>query len=471
MSKTELYARLQREARNLMLKEGEKLERAFKEKLLELEKEIIHQLVKRPKTEFEAWNLLQVWKSVEESIKRWKKKEWLPTVDKHIRETLAMAHNQALKVLMEILGEEELKRELKTPSWHLLPEESLKFVLKFPFHFAGKFADDLKEQIREKLFIGIAMGKSYHEIAREIDLLNIPTIKPFKNSWERAQTIARTEVARAYHMGTLMTYKRLGVEEIKIICGSSPCNLCLSHCGTVKPISYADYVLKHPNCTCTYVAAKWKGKVLEERDYKRAKLLTRQKETALNEAKNFLRRWERAFSKPFTKEQMIEEFKKFFPSEGEFKLHVKRHAIPEEIIEEVAKRLNKKTKEVSYRDVEAFFPSQIQEWTYEYLKNTFRALAHPSIVFKQFPRQPARGIRLPRTIIYSGYKKWFAVTLIGNKLISSHPLNRKRFKSLQEWVESRKISSKALIEVGVDEGLRKIANRLRRRYRELTGED
>jgi hypothetical protein len=104
MSKTELYARLQRKARNLMLKEGEKLEKAFKEKLLDLEKEVIDQLVKRPKSEFEAWNLLQVWQSIEESIKRWKKKEWLPTVESHIKEALAVANNQALKVLMEILG-------------------------------------------------------------------------------------------------------------------------------------------------------------------------------------------------------------------------------------------------------------------------------------------------------------------------------------------------------------------------------
>ena len=105
MSKTELYARLQREARNLMLKEGEKLERAFKEKLLELEKEVVHKLIRQPKTEFEAWNLLQVWKSIEESIKRWKRKEWLPTVEKHIRNTLEIANNQALKVLIETLGE------------------------------------------------------------------------------------------------------------------------------------------------------------------------------------------------------------------------------------------------------------------------------------------------------------------------------------------------------------------------------
>jgi len=211
--------------------------------------------------------------------------------------------------------------------------------------------------------------------------------------------------------------------------------------------------------------------VLEERDYKGAKFLTRQKETALNEAKNFLRRWERVFSKPLTKEQMVEEFKNFFPSEKEFELHLKKHAIPDEVKEELKKLLGKSFKKASLKEIDSLFPGKIEEWAYEYLKNTFRALAHPSIVFKQYPKQPIKGVRLPRTIIYSGYRKWFAVTLLGDKLISSHALNRTEFKSLQEWVESRKKKSKELIEVGIDEELRKIAYKLRRRYRELTGED
>ncbi len=470
MGKTELYARLQRQTRETMLKAGKELEEEFRQRLLELEKEIVHQLIKQPKTEFEAWNLLQVWKSIEDSIGRWKKEAWLPTVEKHIKKTFREAEKQALKVLEELLGKEELQKE---PPFNLLPEESLKFVLKFPFHFAGKFADDLKEQIREKLFTGIAMGKSYWDIAREIDLLGIPTVKPFKNSWERAQTIARTEIARAYHMGTLTTYQRLGVEEIKIICGSSPCNLCLSHCGTVKPISYADYVLKHPNCTCTYVAAKWKGKVLEERDYKESRFLTRQKETALREAKGFLRKWERVFSKPLTKEQMIEEFKKFFPSEREFKRHLRRHAIPEAVKPYLEKVLKKTFDKISYKEIEALFPKEFNEdWAFQYLKDTFRALAHPSFVFREFPLQPPKGVRLPRVTIYSGYKKWFAITLSGRKLLSSQQLDRKEFKSLTEWKEHRKKLLKGrFVEVGVDEELREIALRLRRRYRELTGED
>ena len=465
MSKTELYARLQREARNLMLKEGEKLERAFKEKLLELEKEIIHQLVKRPKTEFEAWNLLQVWESIEESIKRWKKKEWLPTVEKHIRETLAIANNHALKVLMETLGEEELKKELKTPSWHLLPEESLKFVLKFPFHFAGKFADDLKEQIREKLFIGIAMGKSYHEIAREIDLLNIPTIKPFKNSWERAQTIARTEVARAYHMGTLMTYKRLGVEEIKIICGSSPCELCLSHCGTIKPISYADYVLKHPNCTCTYVAAKWKGKVLEEKDYKRAKEVTRVKEYTLNKAKGFLENFERTFTPPLTDEEIFERTKSLFKKEKDFWRHLLWHGIPREVaLEKFGIDNIDPTQKlgIPWTAIKnGLTETEKVKYTKQFFLNILGALSHTSKVFYE---EPFKGAE-PDILFFSGWRgKRLTVTTSGGKIRTSYKL----IGTLDNFIEKKK-SSYLFVEAGIDEGIREIVRRLRRIYSGYTG--
>ena len=210
---------------------------------------------------------------------------------------------------------------------------------------------------------------------------------------------------------------------------------------------------------------------MEERDYKESKFLTRQKETALREAKKFLRKWERAFSKPLTKEQMIEEFKGFFPSEEEFELHLKRHAVPEEVKLKLEELLKKRFKYITFKEISLLLPQETKEWTYQYLKNTFRALCHPTFVFKQFPKQPSRGIRLPRTIIYSGYKKWFSVTLLGDKLISSHPLNRAKFPSLQAWIKNRRINSKRLIEVGIDEEIRKIANSLRRRFRELMGED
>ena len=458
MSKTELYARLQREARNLMLKEGEKLERAFKEKLLELEKEIIHQLVKRPKTEFEAWNLLQVWESIEESIKRWKKKEWFPVLEKHVRETLAIANNQALKVLMETLGKEELKKELKTPSLHLFPPETLKFVLKFPFHFAGKFADDLKEQIREKLFIGIAMGKSYHEIAREIDLLNIPTIKPFKNSWERAQTIARTEVARAYHMGTLITYQKLGVEEIKIICGSSPCNLCLSHCGTVKPISYADYVLKHPNCTCTYVAAKWKGKVLEERDYKRAKEVTRIKEYTLNKAKGFLEKIHKEFEEPVTDEVLIQKFQNLFKKEKDFYRHLFKHGIPEEW-----KRNVLGGQKLSWKEIKALFLQypELTKFAKSYFLEMLEALGHVSRTFYDLPFEGAK----PTITLFSGYKRRVVVTFDGEKLQSVYTIKG----TLADYIKERKKKSFHFEEAGIDDEIRNLSRKIRDIHKRFGG--
>jgi len=452
-----MYEELQRRTRKELLRQGKKLEEEFRKKLLSLEKEIIHRLVKQPRTEFEAWNLLQVWKAIEETYSDWKK-EFLKSVEEHTKETFEKGSRQALEVLKKTLGEEELK----LPSWHLIPEESLKFVLKYPLHFAGKFTEDLKEQIREKLFLGIALGKSYHDIARELDLLNLPTIKPFKSSWDRAKTIARTETARAYHMGTLITYEKLGVEEIKIVCGSSPCNLCLSHCGTVKPISYADSVLKHPNCTCTYVAIKRKGKILDKKAYEEGEKVNMVKESALKEAKVFLARWERVFSQPMSPQQAVNKFKNFFPSEREFKRHIKRHAIPEDVRSYLEQTLRKQFDEISFKEIEALFPEEFNElWAFQYFKDTFMALSYPSKVFREYPK----GGRLPRTIIFSGYRNWVAVTLYGEHLLSSHKIDRAEFKSLKDWIEDRKLKAKHFYEVGIDEEIRKTALRLRRWFR------
>jgi hypothetical protein len=459
MGKTELYARLQRQTRKTMLKAGKELEEEFRKRLLELEKEIVHQLIKQPKTEFEAWNLLQVWKSIEDSIGRWKKEAWLPTVEKHVKKTFREAEKHALKVLEELLGKEELQKE---PPFNLLPEESLKFVLKFPFHFAGKFADDLKERIREKLFTGIAMGKSYLEIAREIDLLGIPTVKPFKNSWERAQTIARTEVARAYHMGTLMTYQRLGVEEIKIICGSSPCNLCLSHCATIKPISYADYVLKHPNCTCTYVAAKWKGKVLEERDYKRAKELTEIKEYTLEKSKGFMKKVLKEFSQPLPDDLLIQKFQGFFKKEKDFYRHLFKHGIPEEWKLQVFREASPN---LSWKEVKDILQTQYQvdfiRFAKQYITEMLEALAHVSRTFYDLPFEGAK----PTITMFSGYHRRVVVTFDGDKLQSVYTIRGK----LADYINERREKSHRFEEVGIDDEIRALARKIRDLHKRFGG--
>jgi len=462
-----MYEELQRRTRKELLNQGKKLEEEFRKKLLSLEKEIIHRLVKQPKTEFEAWNLLQVWKAIEETYSDWKK-EFLKSVEEHTKETFEKGSRQALEVLKKTLGEEELK----LPSWHLIPEESLKFVLKYPLHFAGKFTEDLKEQIREKLFLGIALGKSYHDIARELDLLNLPTIKPFKSSWDRAKTIARTETARAYHMGTLITYEKLGVEEIKIVCGSSPCNLCLSHCGTVKPISYADSVLKHPNCTCTYVAVKRKGKILDKKAYEEGKKLTRIKEYTLEKGRRFLGKFYEEFKDPLPPEEAIRRFKSFFVSEKDFNKHLYKHGIPESVKLEIASSFNIDPAKEWFRIINLIPEDQLKRFTMEYLKKTMRALAHPSRTFYELPN--VRGAK-PVITIYSGYREWFCVSLAGEEILSSYKLNRQKYKSINDWKkEKEELRDKRGIiklfeEVGIDEGIREIARRIRNILRYFEG--
>jgi len=172
------FKRLHEEARKIMLKRGRELEERAKELLKELEKEIIYRLSREPATEFQAWNLMEVWKGIEEVFEEWKKERWLKSFEEEIKETYRLGKEQALKILKESFKEdivEELKKympkgEIRV-SFRQIPDRALKYVLAFPYKFAGNFADDLKEKVREKLFLGIASGKSYLEIAKELDLL------------------------------------------------------------------------------------------------------------------------------------------------------------------------------------------------------------------------------------------------------------------------------------------------------------
>jgi len=464
------FRRLHQEAREIMLKRGKELEQKAQRLLKELEKEIIYELSKQPKTEFQVWSLTEIWKGIEELFEKWKKEKWLKTFEEEITETYRRGKEQALKILKESFKEdilEELKPYMQKGeirvSLNQIPEKALKYTLAFPYKFAGKFSDDLKEAVREKLFLGIASGKSYLEVARELDLLNLPTVKPFKTSWDRAKTIARTETARAYHLATFDTYKEFGVEEIKVICGKSPCNKCLSHCGVIKPLSYADEVLKHPNCTCTYVAATRKGKVYDKRDYEVSQKTTEAKEYTLEKAKSFIQTFYDAFKDPLPPEQTINRFKGFFTSEKAFLKHVYKHAIPTELKTTYANTLGLDVKKDWEVLLKAIPQNQLQDYALRYFINTLRALAHPSITFYELPNSPSAD---PVITIYSGYRKWFCITLKGDKILSSYELDRSLYHSIKEWAEKKKAlmekegKIRFFVEVGIDERLRQIARRL-----------
>jgi len=247
------------------------------------------------------------------------------------------------------------------------------------------------------------------------------------------------------------------------VCGKAPCNICLSHCGTIKPISYADEVLKHPNCTCTFVAAKKKGKVYDKKSYEMVKKTTEIKEYALDAAYNFINNFYNAFKEPLPTEEAIERFKGFFVNEKSFMKHVYKHAIPEPVKKAYSEMLNVDVTsnwEILIRNLPE---TQLKQFIYQYFLNTLTALAHPSRMFYELPNSPTAE---PVITIYSGYKKWFCVTLKGSKLLSSYSINRAIYKSIKEWIERRKMLTqeesilKFFLEVGINERIREAANKL-----------
>jgi len=169
------FKKLHEEARKIMLKRGRKLEEKAYKLLKELEKEIVYTLSKEDISEFQAWRLMSVWEAIEELLNKWKKR-WLKTFEDEVKETYRLGKEEALKLLLDLFGKDEaLQRYMPKGKievrFNLIPEKALKYVLAFPYKFAGNFAEDLKEKVREKLFLGIASGKSYLEIAKELDLL------------------------------------------------------------------------------------------------------------------------------------------------------------------------------------------------------------------------------------------------------------------------------------------------------------
>jgi len=203
--------------------------------------------------------------------------------------------------------------------------------------------------------------------------------------------------------------------------------------------------------------------VLEERDYKGAKELTSIKEYSLKKASSFLRRIENIFQTSYPPDEAVEKFKNLFTSEVKFNKHIYKHAIPDELISEIARNLNldlTKDWKIIFQNI----PEQVKkDKAYEYFVKTLRALAYPSKVFYELPNNPKAK---PVITIFSGKGEWFCVTLEGDKILSSYKLRKGEFKSLDEWKHGRlDLKRKGLIkdfeEVGIDEEIRKVAYRLR----------
>jgi len=119
---------------------------------------------------------------------------------------------------------------------------------------------DVSESVSSKLSViladGLASGSSPREIARTM----IQSIQEITK--KRALVIARTEIIRAHSEGQLLSFEKLGVEEVGIEAewltagDEKVCDLCSSLEGTVLSVEEAKGLLpRHPNCRCCWIPA------------------------------------------------------------------------------------------------------------------------------------------------------------------------------------------------------------------------
>lgn len=87
------------------------------------------------------------------------------------------------------------------------------------------------------------------------EMQELPGIRGWSPEY-RAELIARTETARATNTATLQNYANNGARYVELIVNTD-CDECNEHAGQKIPIEEAlNEPIFHPNCKCTWVAAK-----------------------------------------------------------------------------------------------------------------------------------------------------------------------------------------------------------------------
>lgn len=141
------------------------------------------------------------------------------------------------------------------PTWNRLPVEAVQHLAGAagpgsPLgELLGALGADTGRRVRERLVTGLAAGKHPNAIARTLrDEAGL--------ALSRAETIARTEVQRAYRAASLASYRANPgvVRAFRRVAGKDTrsCILCLALDGQEQPTG--ELLATHPRCRCAVVA-------------------------------------------------------------------------------------------------------------------------------------------------------------------------------------------------------------------------
>jgi len=116
-------------------------------------------------------------------------------------------------------------------------------------------------QISQVLSMGLAEGLGPAELARQLTrtigsgLGMSDKLGRFIPAERRAKMLARTEIIRAHHQGTIQEYENWRVEGVhvkaELVTGSNPCALCTDLEGPIYTLEeIRNMIPVHPNCKC-----------------------------------------------------------------------------------------------------------------------------------------------------------------------------------------------------------------------------
>ncbi len=105
----------------------------------------------------------------------------------------------------------------------------------------------LQEELTDKLIECLVSGKKTTQLRREL-------IERFQVSYQRADTLIRTEMAHLQTEAAKQRYEDYGVQLAEVLVEADACDDCKAMKGKKYPLAQAAALVpKHPNCKCCII--------------------------------------------------------------------------------------------------------------------------------------------------------------------------------------------------------------------------
>ena len=140
-------------------------------------------------------------------------------------------------------------------AFDLNPDFSLEHAgaIKFLQHEAQKTADDVKETMLNRAREVIAESLKDDKVSLRKIGEDLKAVYKDEKQW-RVDRIARTETAKAYHVGSKTLYEQSGLVKKYLWITVDPCEICAAYDGKTYEANYLPQEPPvHPNCRCEVV--------------------------------------------------------------------------------------------------------------------------------------------------------------------------------------------------------------------------